>query len=304
MGKTSGASLARAVPGCHAAASGSSDPVRAGRPRVPEEPESVIAATARPVALVTGASSGFGTEFAHRFAARGHDLVLVARRRDRLDALAATLAAEHGATATVLPADLADPAAPARLVTELATRGIRVDVLVNSAGFGTYGPFEAEDPARIADEVQVNVAAVTLLSRLLMPDLLAAPSGVLLNVTSTAAYQPGPSFAVYAATKAYVRSLTEAIWQEHRGSRLRVLALAPGPTETEFFEAAGSDGFNVGQMLTVPQVVDVAFRALDRRDPPPSVVAGAQNRVTAVAAALAPRRLTLWVAGRLTGGGS
>jgi uncharacterized protein len=227
--------------------------------------------------------------------------VLVARRRDRLEELAAVLTEQHGVTATVLPADLADPAAPARIVAELAERGIRVDVLVNNAGFGTYGPFAQEDAARIADEVQVNVAAPTVLSRLLVPDLLASPRGVLLNVASTAAYQPGPSLAVYAATKAYVRSLTEALWQENRGSRLRVLALAPGPTETEFFEAAGSDGFKIGQMLTVPQVVDVAFRALDRRDPPPSVVAGWRNRVTATAASILPRRLVLAVAGRITG---
>lgn len=269
-------------------------------------PEPVIATEtprSHPVALVTGASSGFGTEFAHRFAARGYDLVLVARRRDRLESLAADLTARHGVTATVLPADLADPAAPAALVAALAAQGVRVHALVNSAGFGTYGPFLGEDPARIADEVQVNVAALTLLSRLLLPDLVAAPRGILLNVASTAAYQPAPSIAVYSATKAYVRALTEGIWQEHRGTALRVLTLCPGPTETEFFQAAGSEGFKVGQMLTVPQVVDVAFRALDRRSAPPSVVAGWRNKATAVAVGLLPRRLVLGVAGRLMGDG-
>lgn len=203
----------------------------------------------------------------------------------------------------MLPADLTDPAAPAALAAELVSRGLLVDALVNSAGFATYGPFADEDLERVAAEVQVNVAALTLLSRLLLPDLVASRRGVLVNVASTAAYQPGPSFAVYAATKAYVRSLTEAIWQEHRGSRLRVLALAPGPAETEFFAAAGSDRFRVGQVLTVPEIVDVAFRALDRRNPPPSVVAGLRNRVTAVLAQLVPRRVLLGVAGRLAGGG-
>ncbi|MEN1975774.1 SDR family NAD(P)-dependent oxidoreductase [Cellulomonas sp. P4] len=263
--------------------------------------EPVIATAPRPVAVVTGASSGIGEEFARRFAARGHDVVLVARRADRLTALADRLAAEHGAAATVLPVDLADPGGPAELVAGMRERGLRADALVNSAGFGTYGPFAGEDPARIAAEVQLNVAALTVLSRLLLPDLVAAPAGVLVNVASTAAYQPGPSFAVYAATKAYVRSLTEAIWQEHRGTPLRVLSLAPGPTETEFFEVAGSDRFRIGQVLTVPQVVDVAFRALDRRDPPPSVVAGRRNAVTAALAGALPRRLVLRVAGRLTG---
>jgi short-subunit dehydrogenase len=276
------------------------------RPTPDRAPEPVIATEtprSRPVALVTGASSGFGTEFAHRFAARGYDLVLVARRRDRLEALAADLSSRHGVTATVLTADLADPAAPAALVAALAAQQIRVDALVNNAGFGTYGPFLGEDPARIADEVQVNVAAVTVLSRLLLPDLVAAPRGILLNVASTAAYQPAPSIAVYSATKAYVRALTEGIWQEHRGTSLRVLTLCPGPTETEFFQAAGSEGFKVGQMLTVPQVVDVAFRALDRRNAPPSVVAGWRNKATAVAVGLLPRRLVLGVAARLMGDG-
>ncbi|QZN87308.1 SDR family oxidoreductase [Cellulomonas sp. C5510] len=256
---------------------------------------------ARPVAVVTGASSGIGEEFARRFAARGHDLVLVARREDRLTVLGDALAAEHGVSVTVLPVDLADPGGPAEVAAGLRRRGLRADALVNSAGFGTYGPFATEDPARIAAEVQVNVVALTVLSRLLLPDLVAAPAGVLVNVASTAAYQPGPSFAVYAATKAYVRSLTEAIWQEHRGTALRVLSLAPGPTETEFFEVAGSDRFRVGQVLTVAQVVDVAFRALDRRDPPPSVVAGRRNAVAAALAGALPRRLVLRVAGRLTG---
>jgi short-subunit dehydrogenase len=228
--------------------------------------------------------------------------VLVARREDRLVALADRLASDHDARSTVLPADLADAGAPARVAAELRSRGILVDALVNSAGFGTYGDFAEADPDRIARELQVNVTALTLMSRLLLPDLAASRRGILVNVASTAAYQPGPSFAVYAASKAYVRSLTEALWQEHRGGRLRVLALAPGPAETEFFDVAGSDRFRVGQLLTVPQIVDVAFRALDRRCPPPSVVAGLRNRVTAVLAGTVPRRLVLGVAARLAGG--
>lgn len=240
-------------------------------------------------------------EFARRFAARGDDLVLVARRREPMDRLAAELGAAHGITAHVVPLDLTQPDAAERLLAEVNDRGLTVHALVNNAGFGTYGAFAEADPARIAQEISLNVTAVTLLSRLFLPGLLAAGDGILVNVASTAAYQPGPYLAVYAATKAYVRSLTEAIWQETRGTGLKVLALAPGPTETEFFEAAGSEKFKVGQMLSVPAVVDVAFRALDRRDTPPSVVAGHRNKVTAVAAGLLPRRLTLAVAGRLTG---
>lgn len=212
------------------------------------------------------------------------------------------LTEQHGARCTVLPADLADPAAPAELVAAIQARGLLVDALVNSAGFGTYGRFADGDPARIAAEVQVNVGALTQLSRLLLPDLAASRRGILVNVASTAAYQPGPAFAVYAATKAYVRALTEAIWQEHRGSRLRVLALAPGPAETEFFDVAGSDRFRAGQVVPVPQIVATAFRALDRRNPPPSVVPGLRNRLTAALVGVLPRRLVLAAVGRVAGG--
>ncbi len=273
-----------------------------GRPSQSSAPRgAAITAHPRPVAVVTGASSGIGAEFARRFAVRGYDLVLVARRADRLAALADELAADHGTTATVLTADLADPAAPAEVVRELESRGLLVDALVNAAGFGTYGPLLTAEPDRVAAEIQVNVTALTLLSRLLLPDLAASRRGILVNVASTAAYQPGPSFAVYAATKAYVRSFTEAVWAEHRGSRLRVLALAPGPADTEFFDVAGSDRFRVGQVLPVPRVVDVAFRALDRPSPPPSVVPGLRNAATAALAGALPRRLVLRVAARLAG---
>lgn len=227
--------------------------------------------------------------------------MLVARRREPMERLAVELRVQHGVTAHVVPLDLTQPDAGERLLAAVDDAGLDVQALVNNAGFGTYGPFAQEDPARVAQEIALNVTAVTLLSRLFLPRLLDVGDGVLVNVASTAAYQPAPYLAVYAATKAYVRSLTEAIWQETRGTGLKVLALAPGPTETEFFEAAGSDKFKVGQMLTVPEVVDVAFRALDRRDTPPSVIAGGRNKITAVASGIMPRRLTLAVAGRLTG---
>ncbi|GAA3815677.1 oxidoreductase [Cellulomonas soli] len=286
--------------------SGSVDPLLTARPAT-RSPEPLIDAnppaspSRRPAAVITGASAGFGVEFARRFAARGHDVVLVARRREPMQRLADELTAEHGVSAHVVPLDLTQADAGDRLLAEVVALDVDVRALVNNAGFGTYGAFAEADQARIAQEIALNVTAVTLLSRLFLPGLLAAGDGVLVNVASTAAYQPGPYLAVYAATKAYVRSLTEAIWQETRGTGLKVLALAPGPTETEFFEAAGSEKFKVGQMLSVPAVVDVAFRALDRRDTPPSVVAGHRNKVTAVAAGLMPRRFTLAVAGRLTG---
>lgn len=249
-------------------------------------------------AVVTGASSGFGVEFAQRLAARGADLVLVARRLDRLEAIAARLTRDHGVTATPVALDLTRPEAPAELAERLADAPVRA--LVNNAGFGTYGPFVEEDPARIADEVALNVGAVTQLSRLFLPRLLAAPSGLLVNLTSTAAYQPIPRIAVYAATKAYVRALTEALWEETRGTPVRVVALAPGPSRTEFFEAAGSEGFAIGQMLPPAAVVDTLFRHLERGGRAPSVVAGWRNGVSAAAAGLLPRRFVVRTVGRLT----
>lgn len=250
---------------------------------------------ARPIALVTGASSGFGVGFAQRLATEGYDLVLVARREERLRQLADDLAAA-GAAAHVLPADLATPEGVASVPARLAELGLSVDALVNNAGFGTHGRFVEEDPARIADEIAVNVAALTLLTRALLPQLLAAPAGVLINVSSTSAFQPGPNIAVYAASKAYVRSFTEALWQEVKGSRLRVLNIAPGPSHTEFFEAAGSDAFKVGQVITTEDVIELTFAELARGAKRPTRIVGSGNAAQALAARFAPTKLTLSVA--------
>lgn len=255
------------------------------------------------VAVVTGASSGFGAEFARRFARNGTDLVLVARRRDRLEQLAGELADKHGVTVTVIDADLAAPDGAQRVADRITDAGLKPVALVNSAGFGTADLFAAEDPARIADEIRVNVLALTLLSRLLMPSLLAADQGVLVNLSSTAGHQPVPSMAVYAATKAYVLSLTEAIWHESRGTGLRVLALCPGPTETEFFEAAGSDRFRVGKVVTVEESVEAAWATLHRPANGPTLTLGLGHRINALGSRLAPRRLTLAVAGKMAADG-
>jgi short-subunit dehydrogenase len=248
-----------------------------------------------PTVLVTGASSGIGKGFATRYARQGHDVVLVARRADRLDALAAELENAHSVTATVVSADLTDPTAAETIGEHLDREGIEVGILVNCAGFGTAGPFIEEDPARLADEIAVDVVAPTLLTRRFLPSLVAAGTrGALIMVSSTASHQPVPNIAVYAACKAYVTSLTAAIWKELSGTGVRVLALCPGPTDTEFFEAAGSDRFKVGRVGTIDEVLDAAFAALDRGGDP-VVTVGRGNRLQAFAAKLAPRRLTLAV---------
>jgi len=246
-------------------------------------------------ALITGASSGLGAEFARALAARGADLVLVARRADRLETLAATLRTQHGVQVRVVPADLTAPGAASALRAELD--GVHIDTLVNNAGLGHYGDLADTDPELVRDMVQLNVAALVDLTRTFLPDLRAG-RGALVNVASTAAYQPCPHLAVYGATKAFVLSFTEALHAELRPTGLRVLALSPGATRTEFFDVAGSDA-QVGRMQESAEVVGLAMRALDRRRTPASIVSGRSNGLTAVAARLSPRRVTLAVSDRL-----
>ncbi|MCS5729058.1 SDR family oxidoreductase [Herbiconiux moechotypicola] len=254
-------------------------------------------------ALITGASSGLGAEFARRLAGRGADLVLVARRADRLEALAAELKTAHGVTVTVLPADLTAPDAAESLHGRLAERGIAVQTLVNNAGFGVHGPVLEAEPGALAAEIQLNIGALVALSRAFLPELVSAARGgastALVNVASTAAYQPTPMMAVYGASKAFVLSFTEALAWETRESRLKVLALSPGATRTEFFDVVGTEAAAVGSYQTSEQVVETALRALDRRRTPASVISGRANAVTAGFAGVMPRSATLAVSGRL-----
>ncbi|MGY4859769.1 SDR family NAD(P)-dependent oxidoreductase [Cryobacterium sp. AP23] len=256
-------------------------------------------------ALITGASSGLGVGFAHELARRGADLVLTARRLDRLEALAVDLAEKYGTVSTVIPLDLADPGAVAELVRDLTERDIRVATLINNAGFGHFGTLVDAPADRVHDQVAVNVAALTDLSHALLPGLqsaaLAHPHGAaLVNLASTAAFQPVPRLAVYAAAKAYVLSLTEALWYETRATGLKVTALCPGPTETEFYAVARRSTGGPRRLMSVDEVMQTAFAALDAPRTPPHVVAGTQNRITAWLAGSAPRRAVVSVTGRLS----
>jgi uncharacterized protein len=186
-------------------------------------------------ALITGASAGIGTALVRALAERGVEVVLVARRRDRLEALAASLPV----ATEVLVADLGDPTDLARVAARVASADDRVDLLVNDAGLGSYGLLAEQDPGRLQAQLDVNVTALVQLTRAALPALVARGSGGIINVGSTAAYQPGPYSAVYGATKAFVRSFTEAVHEETRGTGVRVLLLAPGVTRTEFQAVAG-----------------------------------------------------------------
>ncbi|HWS32667.1 MAG TPA: SDR family oxidoreductase [Actinoplanes sp.] len=247
--------------------------------------------------LITGASSGLGALFARRLAARGSSLVLVARRTDRLESLAAEITERNGVEVTTIGMDLTEPGAAQKL----AGRDLPVTSLINNAGFGTHALFHEADPQRITDEITLNVTSLTEISRAFIGRLRAHGGGVLVNVASIAAYQPGPTLAVYAATKAYVLSFTEALWAESRGTGLRVMALSPGPTDTEFFDVAGQNADGGMPRMSAGRVVDQAIRALDRRNPPPSLVTGLPNRIAIGAARLAGRRFTITAMGRMMG---
>ncbi|MFM6963820.1 MAG: SDR family NAD(P)-dependent oxidoreductase, partial [Micrococcales bacterium] len=220
-------------------------------------------------ALVTGASSGIGVEFAHRLAARGANLILVARRKDRLQVLAKEITAKYGVTVSVIAADLSVDGAAKSLHKQLARKKTEVDILINNAGFGTIGEFATMDEVKIGDQIRLNVLALVELTREFVPSMKLRNSGVVVNIASTAAYQPVPYMAVYAATKAFVLSFTEALWGELRGTNVHAIALSPGGTKTEFFDVAsnGKTGDGFGKMQTVNQVVETAINALDAVTP-------------------------------------
>jgi hypothetical protein len=240
-------------------------------------------------ALVTGASAGIGLEIARELASRGLDLVLVARRRERLEELASELSSAHGVTTHVLTADLSDPAAPDALVAQVDALGLQVDVLVNNAGIGQSGPMADADPGRLIAMIQINVTALTALTRAFTPGMIARGRGALLNVGSTAGFQPGPNMAVYYATKAYVYSLTDALVAELRPHGVTVTNLSPGATSTEFQAAADIENswlFAAG----VDSAQAVARAGVDGLDRGKSlVVPGLKNKATAVSARFTPR---------------
>lgn len=254
----------------------------------------------RPVALVTGASSGIGRALAEVAAARGHDLVLVARSGGALEDLAAGLAERHGARAHVVPADLALREAPRRVAAAVGRLGLEVDVLVNNAGFGLHGPFSGTDLDVERDMIDLNVGALTSLTKLFVRPMIERGQGRILNVASTAAFQPGPGMAVYYATKAYVLSFSVALAVELEGTGVTVTCLAPGPTRTRFAERAGAART---PLFSSPAVMDPAtvarrgWRALERGER--IAVVGFLNRLGAFLTRFAPRTFAARAAGWL-----
>jgi short-subunit dehydrogenase len=215
-------------------------------------------------ALITGASSGIGLELARIHASRGGNLVIVARRRERLDELAGELEKQFGIRSTVLAKDLSLPSAPEEIQREVETRNLEIDFLINNAGFGGHGLFHQRAWEKDRDMIQVNVLALTALTRLLLPGMIERGRGRIMNVASTAAFLPGPLQAVYYATKAYVVSFSEALANELRGTGVTVTALCPGATETEFAAEANladTPAFKIG-VVSAESVAKYGYEAM------------------------------------------
>lgn len=240
-------------------------------------------------ALITGASTGIGAAFATRLAAAGTDLILVARSEDKLRTLANKLVEQHHVRAEVIVADLSRVGAAHSVFEETQRRGLTVDILINNAGCGTYGPFDTLDAEREQQEIILNVATLVDLTHHFLPLMVERHQGAIINVASLAAFQPIPYMAVYGATKAFVLSFSEALWAEYRTKGVRILALSPGETSTEFFNALGDDVYKVGKTETPEKVVQVGLRALEQGRS--SIVSGKQNTLLANSSRFFPRSL-------------
>ncbi len=243
------------------------------------------------VALVTGASSGLGVDFARQLAARGANLILVARREEQLRAVAADIEKAYAVSAQAIALDLATPDAPQTLYDQLQQQGIHVDVLVNNAGFGIYGDFATVPWEREKAMLNLDIVTVTHMTKLFVQDMLKRKHGYILLVASIGAYQPSPTYATYSAAKAYVLSMGEAINYELRGSGVSVTVISPGVTATEFLKVAGQSP-SLYQRLMMMDSATVARIGIDhllRRRP--SVVPGFMNSLLAFGTRLMPRRV-------------
>ena len=246
------------------------------------------------VALVTGASAGLGTEFARQLAKRGHHLVLVARRKDRLDALAKELG-----NARAIEMDLSRPGAAAQLMADVKANDEHVEILVNNAGFGLIGRFSDTDANRLREMVDLNVSTLMDLCRAVSPQMIERGSGSILNVASTAGFQPGPKMAVYFATKAFVLSFTEALHEELKTNGIKVSCFCPGPTRTEFGDVAGFSGNRMFDWVAMDakEAVEVGLKGLGANKA--VVVPGIINKLGAASIRFVPRPVVRRISGAI-----
>lgn len=246
--------------------------------------------------LVTGASSGIGKALARGLAEQGADLILVSRNAERLEQEAEDLRVRFGVTVHVFPEDLERPEERLELFAWVEKSGLTVDVLVNNAGFAYYGPFDKADFKDTGAMLHLNVTALTHLTRLFLPGMLERKTGGILNVASTAGFQPIPNLSVYAATKAYVLNFSEALWEECRGSGVRVFCLCPGNTLTRFHQTAGIDRQRMFFSASAGEVARFALRKFLKTNHP-SAIYGFWNKLMIYSERFSPRRLTVFVTG-------
>ena len=243
-------------------------------------------------ALITGASSGIGAEFARRLAARGMHLVLTARRKELLEKLAEELHTRHGTKTEIIAGDLSDAAEPQRLCETIASKGITIELLVNNAGFGWVGTIDETDQSRMRDLVQLNIAAMTELTYRLLPPMLDRGHGGIINVSSVAAFQPVAYMPAYSASKAFVLHFSEALWAESRDRGVTVTALCPGTTQTDFFDVANVPGWLKKHRFSTPEeVVKAAIKALERRKQ--FVIPGWKNWLITFGVRIARRKMVV-----------
>ncbi|WP_407944316.1 SDR family NAD(P)-dependent oxidoreductase [Paenibacillus durus] len=247
--------------------------------------------------LVTGASSGIGEQFARQLAKQGSHLVLVARSKSKLEELASELRKRYGIKAEVIPLDLAKEGAPSELYQQCRLLKVEIELLVNNAGFATHGLFEQVSGERQHEEVMLNVTAVVDMTHLFLPDMLRKSSGAVINVASTAGFQPLPYMAVYGATKAFVLSFTQALYWENRDRGVKFFALCPGSTDTSFFNVVGAEEASVGKKDTPERVVEIALRAL--KEGKLYVVPGMQNYMGAQLSRFITRKQGLRLVGNM-----
>jgi short-subunit dehydrogenase len=250
--------------------------------------------------LITGASSGIGEVFARRLAARGRNVLLVARSEEKLITLCNELGRSNSIRAQHVALDLSLPESPARLFEEAAKRGLTIDLLVNNAGFGSFGDFSKADLARELNMIDLNIKALVELTYRFLQPMRERKQGAIINVASTAAFQAVPFMGTYAATKAFVLSFSEALWEENRSFGIKVMALCPGVTDTNFFEAARGEKPPARAAQTPEEVVDTALRGLARGKS--HIISGWINRVMTESERLVPRSVVTRMAGRMMRG--
>jgi short-subunit dehydrogenase len=252
-------------------------------------------------ALITGASMGIGEAFAKELASRQTDLVLVARSQDKLDNLATELSSQYQIKTTVIAQDLTTAAAGKAVFDTVQSQDLTIDLLINNAGFGDYGAFSDRPLSKMMEMVQLNITAVVELTGLFLPLMQARKDGAIINVSSIAAFQPIPYMSVYAATKAFLLNFSEALWAENKDLGVRILAVCPGPTESEFYNRAdfpqSTKALNTMTMASAQKVVRESLKALDESQST-AVVGGLKNQIIVNLPRLIPRDLLVNVVGK------